>query len=188
MAKKATSLKYQPKPYRGRARKEQTVSKWSDKVEKAQGLVFTNYQGMTHHQLEIVKKAAKKLDSDFVVTKNRLMLRALESRNLSDEEKKQFQNPTATLFIYGDYIEPIKALAKTMKELSLPTVKFGFVEGKPMNAQDIAKLATLPGMQELRAQLAFTLNSPIQGLHRALQWNIQTFVMTLSSIASKKQQ
>lgn len=186
MAKRATD-KYQPKKYLGRTRKEQIVAKFSEKAGKSNAMVFTDFKGLTNMQLEDLKKASKGLDADFVVTKNRLMLLALADKNLTDEEKTQFQNPTATLFIYGDYIEPIKALAKTMKELSLPTVKFGIIDGKTMSAEDIAKLATLPSLPQLQAKLVGTLNSPIYGLHRALSWNLQALVMTLQAISDKKQ-
>lgn len=186
MAKKATGKTFQTKKYQGRPRKEKIVSEWTEKVSRSQALVFTDYKGMSHMQLETLKKASKKLDAEFVVTKNRLMLKALEGRQLSEEDINQFQNPTATLFIYGEYIEPIKQLAKTIKELSLPSVKFGLIEGKAMSKADIAKLATLPGMQELRAQLVGTMKSPIYGLHRSLNWNLQKLVMTLNAIKDTK--
>lgn len=186
MAKKAAGKTFQTQKYQGRERKEKIVGEWSEKTARSKALVFTDYKGMTHIQLEGLKKASRKLDAEYIVTKNRLMLRALEGKNLTEEEKNQLQQPTATLFIYGDYIEPIKQLAKTLKELSLPTVKFGLIDGKPMSATDIAKLATLPGMDQLRAQLVGTMKSPIFGLHRALNWNLQMLVMTLKQIESKK--
>ena len=70
------------------------------------------------------------MDADFVAVKNTLMIRALSEYNLSDEDKKNFEQPTATLFIYGDIVEPLKNLAKTSKELGLPTVKFGILDKK----------------------------------------------------------
>lgn len=185
MAKRATD-KYQPKPYMGRERKEKIVAEFAEKVDKSKAMVFADYKGLTNMQLETLKKAAQELDADFVVTKNRLLLRALENRKLTDEEKVQFQNPTATLFMYGDYIEPIKALAKSMKEFSLPVVKFGIVDGNSMSAQDIAKLATLPSIPQLQAKLVGVLNAPIYGLHRSLNWNLQKLVMTLNAINNQK--
>lgn len=186
MAKKATGKSYQTKPYLGRGRKETLVVGFSEKVQKAKGMVFTNYQGLTHMQIETLKKAAKKAEAEYVVTKNRLMLRALDGVSLSDEEKSQFQQPTATLFIYNDIVEPLKHLAKMVKELQLPVVKFGILEGKSITDKDVAKLATLPALPVLRAQLLGQMQSPIQGLHRALSWNMQSLVMTLSAIAQKK--
>lgn len=186
MAKKAVSMAHQATPYRGRARKEGIVAEFSDKVKKAKGMVFTNYQGLTHKQIERLKRAVKKVEADYVVTKNRLLIRALESLKLSDADKKHFQQPTATLFIYNDIVEPLKQLAKAIKEFKLPLIKFGILEGKSLTQADVTKLATLPAMPMLRAQLLGQMQAPIQGLHRALSWNMQSLVMTLNAIAQKR--
>lgn len=183
---KTVSMKYQPKPNLGKARKEELLAILSSKVAKANAFVFVNYQGLTHHQLEALKKASQKMDADFVAVKNTLMIRALSEYNLSDTDKKNFEQPTATLFIYGDIVEPLKNLAKTSKELGLPTVKFGILDKKAISADQVLQLATLPPLPQMRAQLLGMMKSPIQGLHRALQWNIQSLVMTLKAIEKTK--
>jgi large subunit ribosomal protein L10 len=187
MAKKAVSMKYQAVAQKGKPRKEAIVAEISEKVQKAHGMVFTNYQGLTHLQLESLKKAVKALDADYVATKNTFLLRALETGKLKLKEGESLDGPTGTLFTYGDPIEPIKALAKMVKELKLPLIKFGLLDGQSISAAQVEKLATLPALPQLRAQLVGTLNSPIQGLHRALSWNMTMFVMTLKAIESKKQ-
>ena len=191
MAKKAVSMKYQAKAQKGKARKEVIVAEIAEKVQRAKGMVFTNYQGLTHLQLEKIKKAVKKMDADYVATKNTLLKIALsQSQNAQvknqNEANEAFNQPTATLFLYGDPIEPIKALAKSIKEFKLPIIKFGLLDGNPITAAQVERLATLPALPQLRAQLVGTLNSPIQGLHQALSWNMTMFVMTLKAIETKK--
>lgn len=197
MSKKAGSKAPVAMPKRGRKRKEEIVAMLSEKAAKAKGLVFTNYQGLTHQQMESLKKAVSKAKAEYVVTKNRLLLRALSSLQLTDEEKNKFQQPTATLFLYDDIIEPLKHVAKTIKELTLPHIKFGFLSREAgsgsaregwqiLSEVDILKLSSLPPLPVLRAQLLGQLQSPIAGLHRALNWNMQKFVMTLQAISDKK--
>lgn len=169
-----------------RQKKEKLIAEFLEKVEKSKGMVFANYQGLTHHQLEGLKRAMKKSEAEFVATKNTLILRALESVKLSDEDKKHFNNPTGTLFIYNDIIEPLKHLTKTIKELKLPEIKFGILEGKTITDKDVVKLASLPPLPILRAQLLGQMNAPVQGLHRALNWNLQQLVLTLNAIKEKK--
>ncbi|CAN5143487.1 hypothetical protein BH11PAT1_BH11PAT1_1930 [soil metagenome] len=169
-----------------RKKKEVIVAEVTAKVQKAKGMVFTNYEGLTHQQLETIKRGVKKVDAEYVAAKNTLFLRSLAENNLSDEAKKQFEKPTATLFMYGDVVEPLKLLSKTIKELKLPVIKFGLLDGKEISDIDVTKLASLPSIDVLRAQLLGQMMSPIQGLHRALNWNMQKFVMTLNAIASKK--
>lgn len=169
-----------------KASKVALVAELTDKVQKSKGMVFANYQGLTHQQLEGLKKAVQKLEGDFIATKNSLILKALEEKTLSEEDKKQFEKPTATLFMYGDVVEPLKVLAKTIKDFKLPEIKFGFLEEKTVSASDVLKLSALPAKPVLQAQLLAMMMSPVQNLHRALNWNMQSLVLTLNAIKEKK--
>jgi len=166
-----------------RQKKEKIVAELVEKVNRAKGVVFTSYQGLTHKQLETIKKAVQAVDADFVATKNRLILKALEGKMKVESE---LNNATATLFLYGDPVMPLKALAKIIKELSLPVIKFGILDGSSMTSEQLMKLSTLPSKETLLTQLVIGLKSPISGLHRALNWNLQKFVMTLKAIEKTK--
>lgn len=169
-----------------RVKKEAIKAELVEKVEKSHAMVFSNYQGLTHQQLETLKKSLKKVDAEFVAAKNTILLRALEGKIDQEAEKDKFTQPTAALFIYGDIVEPLKILSKTVKDFKLPKVKFGIVEGSMVTDKEVARLATLPPLPVLRAQLLGQMLSPVQGLHRALNWNLQSLVMTLNAIKEKK--
>src|SRR3989344_4872614 len=181
-----------------RLKKEKIVAELLEKVNRAKGFVFTGYQGLTHKQLEGLKKAVKAFDADFVATKNTLILKAMGNArppaNSSAGEVGQaklkmgnvLKDATATLFLYGDPVMPLKAIAKSLKELNLPSIKFGILDGLQMTGEQLLKLSTLPTRETLLTQLVFGLKSPISGLHRALNWNLQKFVMTLKAIEAKK--
>ncbi|MDO8583271.1 MAG: 50S ribosomal protein L10 [bacterium] len=169
-----------------RQKKEKIVSELLEKVTRAKVMVFTSYQGLTHKQIEGLKKIVKTLDADFVATKNSLIIKAMESVKTVTEKKDILKNATATLFLYGDPVMPLKALAKMIKELSLPIIKFGILDGKELTNEEIMKLSTLPSKETLLTQLVFGLKSPISGFHRALNWNLQKFVMALKAIEAKK--
>lgn len=169
-----------------RQKKEVIVASLQEKVTKAQGMVFTNYQGLTHQQIEALKKALKPVDAEYVNTKNTLLLRALSEKIDTEKEKGQFKNPTATMFMYSDIVEPLKQLTKTIKELKLPMIKFGILEGALVSDKDVITISKLPPLDILRAQALGQMKAPIAGLHRALNWNLQTLVMTLNAIKEKK--
>lgn len=171
---------------KNRQKKEGIVAEISEKVTKAKGMVFTNYQGLTHQQLERFKKALRTLEADFVITKNTLLKRALQGKEISQENLDKFKQATGTLFLYNDPIGPLKELAKLIKEVKMPTIKFGFLDGKSLTENDVLKLSTLPPLPILRSQLVGQLQSPIAGLHRSLNWNLQKFVMTLKAIETNK--
>jgi large subunit ribosomal protein L10 len=167
-----------------RKKKEDIVIKLSEKVNKAKSIIFTNYQGLTHLQLERIKKTAKKFEAEYVTTKNTLLKKALGDK--INAEKEKFSQPTATLFIYNEIAQPLKELIKVIKELNLPKIKFGILEGKIITEEEVKKIAALPPLPALRAQLLGQMKSPISGLHRALNWNIQKLVLTLNAIQQKK--
>lgn len=186
---------------KNREKKEQLVSKLSEKIGRAKGLVFTNYQGLTHKQLEELKKSLKGANAELVVTKNTLLKLALTAHGLqttavdglsagkagSQTAESFLNNPTATIFEYEDVIAPLKHLAKTLKNLGLPTIKFGILDGQALDSEQLLKLSSLPGREVLLAQFVGALKSPIFGLHRALNWNLQKLVMTFEQIKNQKE-
>src|SRR3989344_6684760 len=88
----------------GRARKEQIVAELVEKFDNSTGLVFADYKGLTHKQLENLKKELKQLDSTVVIAKNSLIKLSLgKSKNFADyKDNEGLDLPTATLFIKGD--------------------------------------------------------------------------------------
>jgi large subunit ribosomal protein L10 len=169
-----------------RQKKEAIVEEITGKAIRAKALVFTNYQGLTHKQLEGLKKAIKPLDGEFVVAKNTLFLRAFEKAKIKIENTASLDGPTGTLFLYADPIEPLKKLAKTIKEFNLPSVKFGILDNQAITSEQVLKLATLPSRETLLTQFVVGLKSPISGFHRALNWNLQQLVLTLKAIEKMK--
>ncbi|SRR5260221_1895537 len=175
----------QIKVSQNRQKKEVIVAKVLEKVQKAKAMVFTNYTGLTHQQLEKFKKEVRPMEAEYAITKNTLLKRALGEQIAGQEDK--FQQPTGALYLYADPIGPLKALAKMVKDLEKPQIKFGLLEGKVITDKEVIKLSTLPSREILIAQMLGMMKSPMQGLHRALSWNLQKFVMTLGAIAQQKQ-
>ncbi|HYM65094.1 MAG TPA: 50S ribosomal protein L10 [Candidatus Sulfotelmatobacter sp.] len=169
-----------------RQKKMAIVTELSEKFGKAKAVVFTNYQGITHKQLEGFKKAIKPLNAEYVVAKNSLLTLALDENKIKLSEDRTLDGQTGTLFLYEDVISPLKALAKIIKELNLPSVKFGIMENDFVTEEQVLKLSTLPTKEVLLAQLVGNLKGPIYGLHRALSWNLQKLVMTLNAVVGTK--
>ena len=170
---------------KSRQKKETIVGELSEKLERAKALIFTNYQGLTHKQIEKLKKSAKALNADYVVVKNTLLGKAIENSKLK-VQNSSLEGPTAAMFVYGDVIEPLKNLGKTIKQLGLPTIKFGILDKKLVEADQLLRLAALPSREVLLAQFVNGLKAPIFGLHRALSWNLTKLVLILNEIEKKK--
>ncbi len=168
--------------------KSDTITKLTDKFGKAKAFFLTDYRGLTHQQLEQLKRALKKVEGELLVSKNTLFRIAMKQWNNETMEivEPELKNPTAAFFAYKDEIAAIKELANFIKITQLPKIKIGFFAGKVALAQDFQKLASLPTRDILLATLVMRMKSPIYGLHHALNWNLQRLVTVLDNVKSKK--
>ncbi|OGG14274.1 50S ribosomal protein L10 [Candidatus Gottesmanbacteria bacterium RIFCSPHIGHO2_01_FULL_39_10] len=167
------------------------VKNLTDKLAKAKAFFLADYRGLSHQQLESLKKSLKKVQGEFVVAKNTLLKLALKKNEaMNNETMLQFEtelkNPTAALFAYEDEIAPIKAVSDFMKAHQLPKIKIGFFSGKIATDSDFKKLASLPSKEVLYATLAVRLKGPIYGLHNAMRWNLVRLVVALDNVKGKK--
>ena len=169
---------------KGTQKKIDTVAELTDKVAKAKSIVLADYRGLKHKQLEELRKTLKKSDAEFAVTKNRLFAKALGDKAASLED--QMKESTAALFAYADEVAPLKELLKFFKTAGFGKTKGGLLGTTVLGEAEIAKLATLPTRPQLLGQLVGQLNAPIQGLHYALNWNLNKLVWALDAVKSKK--
>lgn len=161
-------------------KKIDTVTELTDKVGKAKSIVLADYRGLKHKQLEELRKALKKADAEFAVTKNTLFKRALGDKAASLDA--QLKESTGALFAYADEVAPLKELIKFFKAAGFGKTKGGLLGTAVLAEADVTRLASLPTRELLLAQLVGQLNAPIQGLHRALSWNINRLVWALKEV------
>lgn len=165
-------------------KKIDTVTKLTEKAAKAKSMVLTDFRGLKHKQLEELRKAVKKDQGEFMVVKNRLLSKALGPK--AETLKSMLSDSTAVLFAYGDEVAPIKSLKGFLKTWGMGAAKGGLLGTSLLDAQDVDKLAGLPPKAELLGRLVRQLNAPVEGLHRALSWNLQSLVYALNAVKAKK--
>lgn len=165
-------------------KKIETVEKLTEKISRAKSIVLADYRGLKHKQMEELRKLLKKSEAEFVVAKNRLFKKALGDK--AEKVKDSLKQTTAVLFSYADEVAPLKELLKYFKTAGFGVIKVGLMAGNVMTEPDLARLSLLPTRQVLLAQLVSQLNSPIQGLHYALQWNLKKLVYALDAVKNNK--
>ena len=84
------------------------------------------------------------------------------------------------------HVESLKELLKFFKTAGFGKTKCGLLGTTALNDADVSKLATLPSKNVLLGRLVGQLNSPIQGLHYALSWNMNKLVWALDAVKNKK--
>jgi large subunit ribosomal protein L10 len=169
---------------KGTSKKLERVTELSEKISKSKAIVLTEYQGIKHKQLEELRRTLRKVDGEFVVANNRLFKKALVDKAAGLES--QLEQPNAFLFAYKDEVSPLKEMMKAFKALGFGKVKGGLLGTTVLSENDVIKLSTVESKEVLLGKLVRQLNAPIQGLHRALQWNMNSLVWVLDAIKNKK--
>ena len=177
--------------------KVETIKSLAEKVSRAKTMTFANYHGLTVNQLGQLRAKIKEAGGEFLVTKNSLMSRALQSSKLTlptsgqavdsspASRGKQFTGPTATIFAYEDEIAPIKTAAETAKTLGTPQFKFGFFGKDFLDMAAVEALSKIPSRPELHAKVVGALSSPLYGIVGVLQANIRNLVSILDQVSKK---
>ena len=169
---------------KGTPKKAETVQALTDKVGKATSIIVTEYQGIKHKQFEELRRNLRKTNAEFVIAKNRLLKRALGDKSAAIEP--YLEMPTASLISYEDEVAPLQVLLKFFKTIGFGKVKGGLLGTSALTDTEITRLAALPSRDILLGKLVRQLNSPIQGLHYALQWNMNKLVWALNAVKEKK--
>jgi len=165
-------------------KKVDVVSELADKVAKAKSIVLADYQGLKHKQLEELRKKLKSTQGEFVVTKNKLFIRALGDNAKALEA--DLRDPTATLFSYADEVSALKELIKYFKTAGIGKTKSGLLGSTYLSVNDITRLSNIPNREVLLGKLAGQLQAPISGLHYAMSWNIRKLMYALNAVKEKK--
>jgi len=125
---------------------------------KTNSIFVTHYQGLTVKQIDELKNEMRKHGIMFKITKNRITKLALEGTKFKKLENL-FNGPTAVAFS-DDAITSAKILTKFAKKNSNLKIIGGIMEEAPLTLEEVAKIATLPTLNEARSQIASILTAP----------------------------
>jgi len=116
------------------------------------GAVLTEYRGLTVKQLQELRRALGE-NATYAVVKNTLTKIAAKEAGV-DGFDDLLTGPTAIAFINGDLVEAAKGLRDFAKANPALVIKGGYVDGAPIEAAEIAKLADLESREVLLGKLA----------------------------------
>lgn len=144
-----------------RNEKGQAVQELSDRLTRAKAALVANYQGLDVAAVMDIRRAFRAAGVEYKVVKNTLMKRAL-SGTKREGIAKAFTGTTAVLFKYDDEIAKLgKAAQDIAKKYEKFQVKAGFVEEDVIaDAKAVDVMASLPTLDEARAQLLGIINAP----------------------------
>jgi large subunit ribosomal protein L10 len=135
-----------------RAEKQAAVAEIVDSFNGAAGAVLTEYRGLTVKQLQDLRRSLGE-NANYAVVKNTLAKIAATEVGI-DGFDDLLTGPTAIAFINGDVVEAAKGLRDFAKANPALVIKGGVLDGKSLDAKEIAKLADLESREVLMGKLA----------------------------------
>src|SRR6476620_4315414 len=135
-----------------KAEKVATVAEITDRFRSSSAAVVTEYRGLTMSQLTELRRSLGK-DTAYTVAKNTLVKRAAADAGVTGLDE-MFVGPTAVAFISGEPVDAAKALRDFAKAHPLLVIKGGLLDGRPLEAGEVNKLADLESREVLLGKMA----------------------------------
>lgn len=166
--------------------KVQEVQEIQEKLQRAKGVVLTEFKGMTVAQVTQFRRDLQKDGLEFKVVKNTLL--GLAAAHAGIEGLGPYlSGPTAILIGYEDAVLAAKAaqtFAKANKEL---TTKAGVLEGRVIGEDAVKALANLPSREVLLGQVVWGMASPLFAMASVLQAPIRNLGYGLTALLKERQ-
>jgi large subunit ribosomal protein L10 len=132
--------------------KTAAVAEIVESFNGAAGAVLTEYRGLTVKQLQDLRRALGE-NANYAVVKNTLTKIAAQEAGVEGFDDL-LTGPTAIAFINGDVVEAAKGLRDFAKANPALVIKGGFMDGRALDAKEVAKLADLESREVLMGKLA----------------------------------
>ena len=139
--------------------KAAAVAELAERFRGANAAVLTEYRGLTVAQLRSLRKALGG-NANYAVVKNTLTAIAAKEAGLEGLDDA-LAGPSAIAFVTGDPVEAAKGLRDFAKANPALVIKGGVVDGRPVTAADITKLADLESREVLLAKAAGAMKAKL---------------------------
>ena len=151
-----------------RTQKEEQVAELNEKFSRAKSVYVADYRGLSVGAANKLRGRIRKEgagDFEYRVAKNSVFRRASAELAVAGIAE-HFQGPTSIAISFGDPVGLAKILSDFAKENEVFELKAGVVDGEVVDGEQIAALAKLPSMDELRGTIVGLLLAPATKLVR----------------------
>jgi large subunit ribosomal protein L10 len=144
--------------------KERVVAELVERLRASDTFIVADYRGLTMSEIDGVRTELLKHGARFSVVKNTLTKRAAEQAGVPSLVEL-LEGPTAIAFVLeGDMVAVAKTLSDTARQTKVLSLKGGLLQGQPVSAEDVQKLAALPPADVLQSQVLGAVIGPLNAI------------------------
>ncbi len=150
-----------------RAEKETQIGEIAKTFATASSVYLVNLSGLTVPQVTDLRRRIKASKGSCRVIKNRLAIRGARG-TLAEKLEPHFHGPVGIVTHPTEPVTLAKILNDFAKDHPVFAIGTAVVSGGLMAGEDVKKLASLPGLNELRGMLLGLIAAPASRLVRVL--------------------
>ncbi len=144
--------------------KQAIVEALTERIKNAGSGILVDYKGITVSEDTELRTELRREEVEYSVVKNTLTRKALDNLGMSELDSA-LSGTTSMATATNDPIAPFRILNDYSKKLGDRfNIKAAFMDGKVLNASEIAEIAELPSKDALYAKVLGTMIAPITGL------------------------
>jgi len=147
-----------------RAEKQFLTNEYIERLKGSPFFIAAEYKGMTVADFEELRGKLREQGAEVHVVKNSVFKAAAAEAGVADLNGF-LDEQIAVVFGEADF----SATAKIVKEADKPKIRFGYMDEELLNGEAVERIADLPPLDVLRAQILGTIQAPATQLARVIQ-------------------
>jgi large subunit ribosomal protein L10 len=170
-----------------RTEKEGFVEDFRERLRESPAIFLTDFTGLDVKSITVLRDQLKKNGAEYLVVKNRLVLRALQDMELPDLSD-WLTGPTGVVLGHSGPVEAARTITDFAKSHDdRPVFKVGVLDNAVLDVDQIQRLAKLPSKDQLLAMVAGALEAPMTALVSALEGKLQEMVGLMKALQEKRE-
>lgn len=169
-----------------RAQKEALVEDLAGKLQRAQGVILTDFRGLNVAATTELRRRLRAQGVEYRVIKNTLIRRAAEKAGIEGLDPL-LEGPTALAFGFDDPVVAAKELSRFAREYNQLQIKGGLLDGRIIGVKEVQQLADLPSREELLAKVMGGMQAPLYGLAGVLAATLRSFVYAVDALRRQRE-
>ena len=167
--------------------KQATVAELKDELSKARTTIVADYRGLSVSDIQSVRRNLRGQGITYRVVKNRLAKIAAQEAG-TGELNELLVGPSALAMGSGDEVTIARTFLDAIKPFRQVAVRGAVLSGKRVDADAVARLATLPTRDVLLGQLAGGIVAPLSSMASLLAAPLRNLGYALQQVAEQKSQ
>jgi large subunit ribosomal protein L10 len=168
-----------------KTQRQETVQSLTEQLRASPNLYITDFTGLNVLRMTEFRRRLRAAGVNYVVVKNTLAQRALAANAVTSLDD-HLAGPTGLVLAGKDPMVAAKVLIDFAREFEKPTIKIGLVDGRPVTADQVRRLASLPSKDVLLSQLAGAMQAPMAQLAGVMTGILYQMVGALEALRAQR--